>query len=109
MYTPHPSLVPIEMAAAGMLTVTNSYGNKTAETLHAISANLIAVAPSVQAVAEGLRYAAAHANDFEGRARGARVKWSTTWDEAFEKTIMARIGEFLERSAEAGAGFLRAA
>ena len=30
MYTPHPSLVPIEMASAGMLTVTNSFENKTA-------------------------------------------------------------------------------
>ena len=29
MYTPHPSLVPIEMASAGMLTVTNSFENKT--------------------------------------------------------------------------------
>ena len=27
---PHPSLVPIEMASAGMLTVTNSFENKTA-------------------------------------------------------------------------------
>ena len=30
MYTPHPSLVPIEMASAGMLTVTNTFENKTA-------------------------------------------------------------------------------
>ena len=29
MYTPHPSLVPIEMASAGMLVVTNSFENKT--------------------------------------------------------------------------------
>ena len=33
MYTPHPSLVPIEMASAGMLTVTNTFENKTAEAL----------------------------------------------------------------------------
>ena len=37
MYTPHPSLVPIEMASAGMLTVTNSFENKTAEAMAAIS------------------------------------------------------------------------
>ena len=30
MYTPHPSLVPIEMASAGMVCVTNSFENKTA-------------------------------------------------------------------------------
>ena len=33
MYTPHPSLVPIEMASAGMLTVTNTFENKTADAL----------------------------------------------------------------------------
>ena len=30
MYTPHPSLVPIEMAAAGMLTVTNTLRDQDA-------------------------------------------------------------------------------
>ncbi len=47
MYTPHPSLVPIEMASAGIVTVTNSFENKTADAMAAISANLRAVAPSV--------------------------------------------------------------
>ena len=42
MYTPHPSLVPIEMASAGMLTVTNTFENKTSEALRAISGNLLA-------------------------------------------------------------------
>ena len=37
MYTPHPSLVPIEMAAAGMTVVTNSFANKTEATLRDIS------------------------------------------------------------------------
>ena len=46
MYTPHPSLVPIEMASAGMLTVTNSFENKTAEAMSAISSNLITAEPT---------------------------------------------------------------
>ncbi len=37
MYTPHPSLVPLEMASAGLLTVTNTFENKTPATLAAIS------------------------------------------------------------------------
>ncbi len=40
MYTPHPSLVPIEMASAGMVCVTNSFENKTAAAMAAISPNL---------------------------------------------------------------------
>ena len=52
MYTPHPSLVPIEMASAGMLTVTNSFENKTPATLTAISSNLIAAEPTIDGVAD---------------------------------------------------------
>ena len=37
MMTPHPSLVPLEMAAAGMPVVTNTFENKTAEALAEIS------------------------------------------------------------------------
>ena len=71
MYTPHPSLAPIEMAAAGMLTVTNSFETKTPEALAAISPNLIAVQPSSTASWPGLREAVAGAEDADRRVRGA--------------------------------------
>src|ERR1035438_969227 len=66
MYTPHPSLVPIEMASAGMITVTNTFENKTQEALGKISANLIAGPPTVPAIAAALGEAVARAEDFEG-------------------------------------------
>src|SRR4029078_12768518 len=47
MYTPHPGLVAIEMAAAGMATVTNTFENRDAAALEAISPNLISAEPSV--------------------------------------------------------------
>jgi hypothetical protein len=37
MDTPHPSLVPLEMASAGMLVVTSTFENKTYDALRAIS------------------------------------------------------------------------
>ena len=49
MLTPHPSLVPIEMASAGLLTVTNTFENKDARALGAISTNLIAAEPRSRA------------------------------------------------------------
>jgi len=55
MYTPHPSLVPIEMASAGMLVVTNTYANKTGEVLRAISPNIIGVSPTIEDVRLGLK------------------------------------------------------
>jgi hypothetical protein len=96
MYTPHPSLVPIEMASAGMLTVTNTCGNKTGDLLRAISTNLIAVAPTLEGVQEGLQLAVANIGDYEQRVRGARVTWATTWDQAFHAPFLDRLKEFLD-------------
>ena len=76
MYTPHPSLVPLEMASAGMLTVTNSFENKTPEAMAAISSNLIAAEPTIEGVAAALSDAAAGAPDADRRLRGSQVNWS---------------------------------
>jgi WsaF, C-terminal domain len=91
MYTPHPSLVPIEMAAAGMATVTSSFENKTAEEMSAISTNLITVEPSIAGIAEGLRAAVAASSSFEARVRGASVDWARDWDQAFGPELIDRI------------------
>jgi glycosyltransferase involved in cell wall biosynthesis len=95
MYTPHPSLVPIEMASAGMLTVTNSFENKTAGAMAAISSNLVAVEPSVDGITQGLRDAAAAVDDVERRVRGSAVRWSRDWDESFDDELLVRVESFL--------------
>jgi glycosyltransferase involved in cell wall biosynthesis len=91
MYTPHPSLVPIEMASAGLLTVTTSFENKTAAALEQISGNLIAAEPTVEGVLAGLRSAVAGAGDVERRLRGSEVRWSRAWNESFEPELMAEL------------------
>ncbi len=88
MYTPHPSLVPIEMASAGMLTVTNTFENKTPEAVAAISSNLIAVPPTVEDIAAALTDAAAAVDDAERRLRGADVRWSRDWDQSFDRSLL---------------------
>jgi glycosyltransferase involved in cell wall biosynthesis len=96
MYTPHPSLVPLEMASAGLMTVTNTYANKTAERLRAISPNLIATDATVPALVDGLRRAVAGVENYQARSQGARVNWSTDWDTSFPPAILQRINEFLD-------------
>ncbi|MFN8112841.1 MAG: glycosyltransferase [Solirubrobacterales bacterium] len=96
MFTPHPSLVPIEMASAGMLTVTNTFDTKSAESLTAISPNLIATRPSIEGVTAGLASAAARIGDHDGRIRGADVDWSDDWETSFDAVTMARIEELLD-------------
>ena len=96
MYTPHPSLVPIEMASAGMLVVTNTYANKTADKMAAISPNIIAVEPTIESVKLGLKSAAENIENFDRRIRGSNVKWSTSWDSSFDGKVTARIKGFIE-------------
>jgi hypothetical protein len=95
MYTPHPSLVPLEMAAAGMLTVTNTFENKTAEALTAISPNLVPGEPTLDGIVDALARAVEGAGDAERRARGARVDWSRSWSESFGDDVMERVDSFL--------------
>ncbi len=95
MLTPHPSLVPIEMAAAGMWVVTNTFANKTAERLQAISTNIVGVAPTVEAICEGLLTAMANADRLDERLAGSHVNWPTSWDDAFAPDTMARLRDFL--------------
>jgi hypothetical protein len=96
MYTPHPSLVPIEMAAAGMLVVTNTCANKTREKLNAISSNIIAAEPTVESIAEGLQEAAASIENYQRRVEGSLVRWATSWEDALGGSVMAKIKEFIQ-------------
>jgi glycosyltransferase involved in cell wall biosynthesis len=95
MCSPHPSLVPIEMAAAGMWTVTNTYANKSPTQLKKISSNFLPVAPTVHGVVQGLFAACSRVREYETRAHGARVNWATTWDQAFPPAFLDRAEEFL--------------
>jgi hypothetical protein len=91
MYTPHPSLVPLEMAAAGMLAVTNCFENKDSDAMRRISSNLLAVPATIDAVAEGLAAAAARVEEVEARIAGAEVGWSRSWDESFPDELLDRV------------------
>lgn len=98
MLTPHPSLVPLEMASAGMPVVTNTFENKTAEALSEISGNLIATEPTIEGVKAGIREAVAASADHERRLRGAEVNWSRSWEESFSPPLVERLKAFIERA-----------
>ncbi len=94
MYTPHPSLVPLEMASAAMLTVTNSFENKTADVLTEISSNLIAAEPSVDAIAAALARAVDGVGNYEARIAGSHMRWPRSWEQSFDRRVL----EFVERA-----------
>ena len=95
MYTPHPSLVPIEMSAAGMSTVTNTFENKDAAALARISANLIPAAPTVDGVATALLEAQERSTRLDDRVTGSRVAWPARWDEALGDDLLAEVERLL--------------
>ena len=95
MYTPHPSLVPLEMASAGLVTVTSTFENKTAEKLQAISPNLIAAEPSIAAIAAALEAAAARVDDVAARVQGSTVRWPRDWGESFSPAVLDRVVSLL--------------
>jgi hypothetical protein len=95
MYTPHPSLVPIEMAAAGLVTVTNTFENKTGSALASISSNLVAAPPSLDGVVGGLRTALDAVGDFGRRVDGAAVSWSRSWEETFPGELLDKVADAL--------------
>jgi hypothetical protein len=74
-----------------MLTVTNTFENKTAEALAAISPNLVAGAPTIEAIADALCRACGEAGDVERRVRGSDVAWARDWDAAFDPTLLDRV------------------
>jgi hypothetical protein len=102
MYTPHPSLVPLEMASAGLVTVTNSCENKTAEVLREISTNFEVGEANVESLAQALARAEKRVGDLEARARGAVINWPTSWDEAFSPEVMRPVIEELRRGTKTG-------
>jgi hypothetical protein len=82
MLSPHPSYPPLEGAASGALVVTNEFANKTSAAFAALSANIIAVTPSIEGVTEGIRQAIARLDDHDARRRASRMSMPRGWTDA---------------------------
>ena len=81
MISPHPSLPPFDFAAAGCVTVTNSFETKTQESFDKVSKNIIAAKPSLVGIVHGIKLAVSRINDLPSRLEGAKLQWSTRWDD----------------------------
>lgn len=103
MLSPHTSYPVLEMAASGGLAVTNSFANKTRAALEALSDNIVARAPTVEAMAEGLIEAARRVN--AGRAPTASIHlprdWALSLDPAAQRIAEIFAGLTARQEAEA--------
>lgn len=86
MSSPHPSLPPLDFAAAGVVTVTNAFETKTDEMFSDISNNFV-VAQNLDpfSVAEALKKAVVRVGDLETRRQNQNIRWAREWNETYTK------------------------
>jgi hypothetical protein len=98
MYSPHPSVPPLEMAAAGQVVVTTGFENRSRERMAEISGNIIAAEPGIESVGDAIVEAARRVDDFEARVRNSRFDWPRRWEDSFDNKFVARFMAFCNMS-----------
>ncbi|MBD1602364.1 hypothetical protein [Pseudomonas typographi] len=83
MSSPHPSLIPMDLAASGAVVVTNTFETKTSDYLRAISSNILPADPDLYALANAIAEGVLRTNDLQSRWNGATITWPKTWDETW--------------------------
>lgn len=97
MWAPHPSVLPFELARAGVVTVTNEFEERDATYLSAFGTNLVTAKPSVDEMVEALRVAVNRAEDFDRRIEQSMFTWPTDWDEVFDNSFFENIFDAIRR------------
>ncbi|MEO5725130.1 MAG: hypothetical protein ABIQ39_10470, partial [Ilumatobacteraceae bacterium] len=89
--TPHPGLVSLDMAAAGLTTITSTYATKCAADLAAISANIVAVEPDPKVLADAIACAVNSAGDLQRRSAAAEFDWPRSAAQALSSDLITRM------------------
>ena len=97
MLSPHTSYPVLEMAASGGIAVTNTYNNKTAARMTAISPNIISRSPTLEGVTAGLLEAARAARD--GIDANAPLHLPSTWRKSLGDAVAGVARLFRELTA----------
>ena len=96
MASPHPSLIPMDLAGSGALVVTNTFRTKTASYLRSLSGNIIPAEPRLDALVEALAIAKARSDDLAARYANARaMTYPTDWAQSLTGDHSAFIAKHL--------------
>ncbi len=95
MYAPHPSVMPFELCTTGAIVVTNTFENRPKEFFDAISRNIIAAEPALEALETAIMKALDRVEDFEFRWKSAYMPASRDWAQTFSDEFMFPIGNVL--------------
>jgi hypothetical protein len=91
MWAAHPSVLPFELARAGVVTVTNEYYGRSAERLAQFGHNIVACEASMRGIVNGLKLAVERSRDVESRIIGAGFRSPTSWDKVFNKAFIRKL------------------
>jgi hypothetical protein len=88
MASPHPSLLPFDLAGSGAIVVTNIFQTKTKEYFSNISKNIIAVPPNVDDLVFAIKEAVQRAELFAERYDAAiDMSYPKSWDQTWTREI----------------------
>ena len=99
MGSPHPSIVPFDLAGSGSIVVTNSFENKTAEYFRSISSNIVVSDPKLDDLVEAIRQAVEKSDNFVSRHASAvnmnfPTDWNQVWSDNHNKFLVETLGDF---------------
>ncbi|MFM0357948.1 hypothetical protein PQR12_31035 [Paraburkholderia nemoris] len=84
MASPHPSLLPFDLAGSGSVVVTNSFSVKDQTYFDILTQGVIVCQPDVPALVEGLQRAVVESEDLDARYENAlAMKFPRAWTETF--------------------------
>ena len=80
MISPHPSLAPLDFAAAGMIVVTNSFETKNQKSFDEISPNFVVTKPSLFDIVDGISMAISMSDENRNsKKQKSNFDWPTSW------------------------------
>ena len=91
MWAPHPSVMPFELAGAGVVTVTNEFGGRTRDTVDRFGTNLILATPTLDGIIAGLQEAVHRSDNVVARRAASAIDWPRSWDEVFTPPFIDHI------------------
>src|SRR5205807_10340119 len=98
MWAPHPGVIHFEMAKAGMVTVTNVFGNRTKEALSEFGHNIVPCEASIEGVVAGLRTAVGRSSDSTARIQGTHSIAPSDWDTVFDGVFFDKLQDLLAKT-----------
>ncbi|WP_139110663.1 hypothetical protein [Acidithiobacillus thiooxidans] len=84
MASPHPSMIPMDLAGSGAIVVTNTFHTKTSSYFSSISRNIISSPPTLPDLLDAIAKAAIRCEDIASRYENAQgMNYPRNWSEVF--------------------------